>query len=147
MEKHRCKPSLTRCPFRGRNCCRPRSAGHKSSSDTHHDEEPVVRSSAYFYTPLSAAKLVGENSKSNGSPGGIACRQSYKPSNRNCDGACISRFPNREDGCSRVGGTYPDLGAEASGTALIGKRSVRYETIEATDREKLSVPTLAGAWV
>jgi tetratricopeptide (TPR) repeat protein len=50
MEKHRCKPSLTRCPFRGRNCCRPRSAGHKSSSDTHHDEEPVVRSSAYFYT-------------------------------------------------------------------------------------------------
>src|SRR4029077_4771456 len=49
MEKHRCKPSLTRCPFRGRNCCRPRSAGHKSSSDTHHDEEPVVRSSAYFY--------------------------------------------------------------------------------------------------
>src|SRR6476646_4723058 len=52
MEKHRCKPSLTRCPFRGRNCCRPRSAGHKSSSDTHHDEEPVVRSSAYFYTLL-----------------------------------------------------------------------------------------------
>src|SRR6476620_11964201 len=50
MEKHRCKPSLTRCPFRGRNCCRPRSAGHKSSSDTHHDEEPVVRSSTYFYT-------------------------------------------------------------------------------------------------
>jgi len=27
------------------------------------------------------------------------------------------------------GGTYTDLGAEASGTALIGKRSVRYETI------------------
>src|SRR5678815_3019817 len=49
MEKRRCKPSLTRCPLRGRKCCRPRSAGHKSSSDTHHDEEPVVRSSAYFY--------------------------------------------------------------------------------------------------
>jgi hypothetical protein len=27
------------------------------------------------------------------------------------------------------GGTYTDIGAEASGTALIGKRSVRYETI------------------
>jgi two-component system, NtrC family, sensor kinase len=40
---------LTPCPLRGRNCCRPRSAGHKSSSDTHHDEEPVVRSSTYFY--------------------------------------------------------------------------------------------------
>ena len=26
------------------------------------------------------------------------------------------------------GGTYTDIGAEASGTALIGKRSVRYET-------------------
>src|SRR5580765_1097914 len=49
MEKHRCKPSLTRCPLRGRNCCQPRSAGHTSSSDTRHDEEPVVRSSAYFY--------------------------------------------------------------------------------------------------
>src|ERR1700751_5621753 len=50
MAKRRCRPSLTRCPLRGRNCCRPRNAGHKSSSDTHHDEEPVVRSSAYFYT-------------------------------------------------------------------------------------------------
>ena len=49
MEKRRCKPSLTRCLLRGRNCCWPRNAGHKSSSDTHHDEEPVVRSSAYFY--------------------------------------------------------------------------------------------------
>jgi hypothetical protein len=28
MEKCRCKPSLTRCPLRGRNCCRPRNAGH-----------------------------------------------------------------------------------------------------------------------
>src|SRR6476659_7610550 len=55
MEKHRCKPSLTRCPLRGRNYCRPHSAGHKSSSDTHHDEEPVVRSSAYFYTPTGFA--------------------------------------------------------------------------------------------
>ena len=52
MERHQCKPSLTRCPLRGRNCCRPRSAGHKSSSDTRHDEEPVVRSSAYFYTTI-----------------------------------------------------------------------------------------------
>jgi transposase len=52
MEKHQCKPSLTRCPWRGRNCCRPRSAGHKSSSDTRHDEEPVVRSCAYFYTTI-----------------------------------------------------------------------------------------------
>ena len=50
MEKHQCKPSLTRYPLRGRNCCRPRSAGHKSSSDTRHDEEPVVRSSANFYS-------------------------------------------------------------------------------------------------
>src|SRR6478609_10450486 len=60
MEKHRCKPSLTRCPFRGRNCCRPRSAGHKSSSDTHHDEEPVVRSSAYFYTAGSSVRVPWE---------------------------------------------------------------------------------------
>src|ERR1700730_9974698 len=50
MEKRRCKPFLTRCPLRGRNCCRPLNAGHISSSDTLHDEEPVVRSSAYFYT-------------------------------------------------------------------------------------------------
>src|SRR5262245_47518385 len=50
MVKRRCKPSLTRCPLRGRNCCPPRNAGHKSSSDTRHDEEPVVRSSAYFYS-------------------------------------------------------------------------------------------------
>src|SRR6202049_4566405 len=49
MAKRRCRPSLTRCPLRGRNCCRPRNAGHKSSSDTLHDEEPVVRSSTYFY--------------------------------------------------------------------------------------------------
>src|ERR1700732_934545 len=49
MEKRRCKPFLTRCPLRGRNCCRPLNAGHISSSDTLHDEEPVVRSSAYFY--------------------------------------------------------------------------------------------------
>lgn len=28
MEKRRCKPSLTRCTLRGRNCCRPRNAGH-----------------------------------------------------------------------------------------------------------------------
>jgi RNA-directed DNA polymerase len=41
------------------------------------------------------------NYKSNGSPGGTACRQSCKLSNRNCDGACISRFPSREDGCTR----------------------------------------------
>src|SRR6476646_2598770 len=60
MEKHRCKPSLTRCPFRGRNCCRPRSAGHKSSSDTHHDEEPVVRSSTYFYKTRSAGSSPNE---------------------------------------------------------------------------------------
>ena len=60
MEKHLCKPSLTRCPLRGRNCCRPRSAGHKFSSDTHHDEEPVVRSSAYFTLklPLLGAKFL-----------------------------------------------------------------------------------------
>jgi hypothetical protein len=38
--KRRCRPFLTRCPLRGRNCCRSRNAGHKSSSDTHHDEEP-----------------------------------------------------------------------------------------------------------
>ncbi len=44
------KPSLTRCLLRGRNCCRPRSAGYKSSSDTRQDEEPIVRSTAYFYT-------------------------------------------------------------------------------------------------
>jgi hypothetical protein len=30
-----------------------------------------------------------------------ACGKSCKPSNRNCDGACTSRFPSREDGCSR----------------------------------------------
>src|ERR1700738_3853395 len=59
------------------------------------------RPSPSWASPLSAAKLVGANSKSNGSPGGTACRQSCKPSNRNCDGACISRFPSREDGCSR----------------------------------------------
>ena len=59
------------------------------------------RPSPSWASPLSAAKLVGANSKSNGSPGGIACRQSCKPSNRNCDGAFISRFPSREDGCSR----------------------------------------------
>src|ERR1700738_2726242 len=50
MEKRRCRPSLTRCPLRGRNCCRPRNTGHKSSSDTHHDEEQTVRSSSNFYS-------------------------------------------------------------------------------------------------
>src|SRR5450755_2028827 len=59
------------------------------------------RPSPSWASPLSAAKLVGANSKSNGSPGATACRQSCKPSNRNCDGACISRFPSREDGCGR----------------------------------------------
>jgi hypothetical protein len=49
IAKRRCKPSLTHRPLQGRNCCRPRNAGHKSSSDTHHDEGPSVRSSAYFY--------------------------------------------------------------------------------------------------
>ena len=34
-------------------------------------------------------------------PAGPACRQSCKPSNGNCDGTCISRFPSREDGCGR----------------------------------------------
>ena len=33
-----------------RDARRPHNAGHKSSSDTRHDEEPIVRSSAYFYT-------------------------------------------------------------------------------------------------
>src|ERR1700687_415643 len=50
MAKRRCKPSLTRCPLRGRNCCRPRNAGHNSSSDTRHGEEQTVRSSSNFYT-------------------------------------------------------------------------------------------------
>src|SRR6202048_1219023 len=49
MAKRRCKPSLTRCPLRGRNCCRPRNAGHNSSSDTRHGEEQTVRSSSNFY--------------------------------------------------------------------------------------------------
>ena len=69
MEKHRCKPSLTRCPLRGRNCCRPRSAGHRSSSDTHHDEEPVVRSSACFYRRLRPGQPLrpsGPSAKSEG---------------------------------------------------------------------------------
>ena len=46
-------------------------------------------------------KSAGASSKSNGRLGGIECGQSCKPSNRNCDEACISRFPSREDGCSR----------------------------------------------
>src|ERR1700738_4876707 len=50
MAKRRCKPSLTRCPLRGRNCCRPRNAGHNSSSDTRHGEEQTVRSSSNFYS-------------------------------------------------------------------------------------------------
>jgi hypothetical protein len=32
-------------------------AGHKSSSDTHHDEEPVVRSSTYFYSVFTAHQM------------------------------------------------------------------------------------------
>ena len=51
MEKHQCKPSLTRCPLRGKNCCRPRSAGHKSSSDNRHDEEPLS-GQVHTFTPL-----------------------------------------------------------------------------------------------
>ena len=42
------------------------------------------------------------NSRSNGRPDGIACGRSCKPSNRNCGGACISRFPNRESGLKQV---------------------------------------------
>src|ERR1700737_5003118 len=49
MAKRLCKPPLTRCPLRGRNCCRPRNAGHNSSSDTRHGEEQTVRSSSNFY--------------------------------------------------------------------------------------------------
>src|ERR1700732_49650 len=60
MEKRRCKPFLTRCPLRGRNCCRPLNAGHISSSDTLHDEEPVVRSSAYFYKPFLGRPIEGD---------------------------------------------------------------------------------------
>jgi SRSO17 transposase len=51
--------------LRGRNCCRLRNARHKSSSDTHHHEEPLVRSRAYFYTqqhlPGDEAWLIGEH--------------------------------------------------------------------------------------
>src|ERR1700738_2809737 len=54
MAKRRCKPSLTRCPLRGRNCCRPRNAGHNSSSDTRHGEEQTVRSSSNFYSARQA---------------------------------------------------------------------------------------------
>jgi len=49
---------LDALPLRGRNFCRPCSAGRKSSSDTHHDEKPiVVRSSAYFYKELPLISL------------------------------------------------------------------------------------------
>src|SRR6202049_988910 len=46
---HRAIEKLVALPMRGRNCCRPRRAGTESSWDAHHDEEQVVRSSAYFY--------------------------------------------------------------------------------------------------
>src|SRR3984893_1552256 len=59
MAKRRCKPSLTRCPLRGRNCCRPRNAGHNSSSDTRHGEEQTVRSSSNFYSWVIPPKANG----------------------------------------------------------------------------------------
>src|SRR6202011_3902594 len=60
MAKRRCKPSLTRCPLRGRNCCRPRNAGHNSSSDTRHGEEQTVRSSSNFYRRIAQAQIADE---------------------------------------------------------------------------------------
>ena len=43
----------------------------------------------------------GASSSSNGKPGVIACGQSSGRSRRNCDGGCISRFPNRDAGWRR----------------------------------------------
>src|SRR6202165_2685584 len=40
---------LDALPIAREKLLRPRNTGHKSSADTHHDEEPVVRTSAYFY--------------------------------------------------------------------------------------------------
>jgi hypothetical protein len=79
------QPSLTRCPLRGRNCCRPRNAGHKSSSDTHHDEEPVVRSSAYFYRLVLAI-----------CPGGSArtCDRTHPKPDQHRYRQCRARVPN-----------------------------------------------------
>src|ERR1700736_3519942 len=77
MAKRRCRPSLTRCPLRGRNCCRLRNTGHKSSSDTHHDEEPVVRSSAYFYN--STLSLAPSTQRS-----GARSKNTLQPHRRQC---------------------------------------------------------------
>src|SRR3984893_15853962 len=67
MAKRRCKPSLTRCPLRGRNCCRPRNAGHNSSSDTRHGEEQTVRSSSNFYTAADKRSAANRSQETNSS--------------------------------------------------------------------------------
>jgi PAS domain-containing protein len=50
------------------------------------------------FSPTSAVNPDGANSSLNGEPGVIACGQSSRRSRRNCDGGCISPFPNRDNG-------------------------------------------------
>jgi len=52
----------------------------------------------FLGSPTSAVNPDGANSSLNGEPGVIACGQSSRRSRRNCDGGCISPFPNRDNG-------------------------------------------------
>jgi len=56
------------------------------------------RPSSSWGSPTSAVNPDGANSSLNGEPGVIACGQSSRRSRRNCDGGCISPFPNRDNG-------------------------------------------------
>jgi RNA-directed DNA polymerase len=51
-------------------------------------------------SPSSAARLVREDSRSNGKPAPTACGRSCRKSSRRCDGACTSQSPSREGGWS-----------------------------------------------
>src|ERR1700738_4910235 len=57
--------------------------------------------SASWALSSSAASRAGASSRSNGSPGRIACGRSCKPSNRGCVGGCINRFLSKENGWDR----------------------------------------------
>ena len=58
------------------------------------------RHSTSWASPSSAAKLVRENSRSNGKPAPTACGRSCRRSSRRCDGACTSQSSSRGDGWS-----------------------------------------------
>ena len=73
-------------------------------TDAHGAGSESRRPSSSWALPSSAVNHAGASSSSNGKPGAIACGQSSRRSRRSCDGACISRSPNRDDGWRRSSG-------------------------------------------